>query len=83
MTTFSNYVAENGNQLAQMTNEEIYVSLLNYVKELASQKGKNTAKRKDRFSSMAYANYLAELIEKEEYRNKRNNKSPDFFMLFN
>ena len=44
---------------------------------------KNTAKRKDRFSSMAYANYLAELIEKEEYRNKRNNKSPDFFMLFN
>ena len=46
MTTFSNYVAENGNQLAQMTNEEIYVSLLNYVKELASQKGKNTAKRK-------------------------------------
>ena len=46
MTTFSNYVAENSNQLAQMTNEEIYVSLLNYVKELASQKGKNTAKRK-------------------------------------
>ena len=46
MTTFSNYVAENGNQLAQMTNEEIYVILLNYVKELASQKGKNTAKRK-------------------------------------
>ena len=46
MTTFSNYVAENGNQLSQMTNEEIYVSLLNYVKELASQKGKNTAKRK-------------------------------------
>lgn len=46
MTTFSNYVAENGNQLAQMTNEEIYMSLLNYVKELASQKGKNTAKRK-------------------------------------
>ena len=36
MTTFSNYVAENGNQLAQMTNEEIYVSLLNYVKELAT-----------------------------------------------
>ena len=39
--------------------------------------------RKDRYSSLAYTNYLAQLIEDEEYRNKRNNKSPDFFMLFN
>lgn len=38
---------------------------------------KNGAKRKDRFSSLAYANYLAELIEKEEYR-KRNKKKTGF-----
>ncbi|MDY4127632.1 terminase large subunit domain-containing protein [Peptostreptococcus porci] len=42
---------------------------------------KNTSKRKDRFSSLAYANYLAELIEKEEYK-KRNTKSGGF-MFFN
>lgn len=42
---------------------------------------KNTAKRKDRFSSLAYANYLAELIEKEEY--KRRNKSHSGFIFLN
>lgn len=41
---------------------------------------KNGAKRKDRFSSLAYANYLAELIEKEEYR-KRNKKKSGYLFL--
>ena len=41
---------------------------------------KNGAKRKDRFSSLAYANYLAELIEKEEYK-KRNKKSREFMFF--
>ena len=38
--------------------------------------------RKDRYSSLAYTNYLAQLIEDDEYR-KRNTSSVDFFMLFN
>ncbi|MFS1663879.1 glycogen/starch/alpha-glucan family phosphorylase [Streptococcus sp. zg-JUN1979] len=46
MTTFTNYVEEKGQELAQMTNEAIYVNLLDYVKALASKKGKNSAKRK-------------------------------------
>lgn len=40
---------------------------------------KSTA-RKDRFSSLGYCNYLADLIEKEEYKNKRKKKSKFFFL---
>ena len=41
---------------------------------------KNGAKRKDRFSSLAYANYLAELIEKEEYKRRNKKKSGYLFL---
>lgn len=41
------------------------------------EKGRN---RKDRFSSTAYANYLAQLIEDEEYKKK--NKKKGGFMFF-
>ncbi|WP_161979349.1 glycogen/starch/alpha-glucan family phosphorylase [Streptococcus sp. S784/96/1] len=44
--TFTNYLETKGHVLAQMSNEEIYVALLNFVKEAAASKGKNTAKRK-------------------------------------
>ncbi|WP_161980830.1 glycogen/starch/alpha-glucan family phosphorylase [Streptococcus sp. S784/96/1] len=44
--TFTNYLETKGYVLAQMSNEEIYVALLNFVKEAAASKGKNTAKRK-------------------------------------
>jgi len=40
---------------------------------------KNGSKRKDRFSSLAYANYLAELIEQENYKKKRKKKSSFIF----
>ena len=36
--------------------------------------------RKDRFSSVAYANYLAELLEKEERKRRRKNKSKFIFI---
>ena len=42
------------------------------------EKGKN---RKDRFSSLAYTNYLAQLIEDEDYRRRRKNTST--FLFFN
>jgi hypothetical protein len=51
------------------------------VKKTGNVAIKNTAKRKDRFSSLAYANYLAELIEKEEYR--KSQKKSGGFMFFN
>ena len=41
------------------------------------EKGKN---RKDRYSSLAYVNYLAQLIDNEEY--KRRNKKSGGFMFF-
>ena len=41
------------------------------------EKGRN---RKDRYSSVGYANYLAQLIEDEEYRKK--NKKKGGFMFF-
>lgn len=47
MTRFTEYVEiKLGKSLTQASNEEIYLSLLNFVKEEASHKAKNTAKRK-------------------------------------
>ncbi|HEP1485487.1 TPA: glycogen/starch/alpha-glucan family phosphorylase [Streptococcus pyogenes] len=47
MTRFTEYVETKlGKSLTQASNEEIYLSLLNFVKEEASYKAKNTAKRK-------------------------------------
>ncbi|HEQ3916175.1 TPA: glycogen/starch/alpha-glucan family phosphorylase [Streptococcus pyogenes] len=47
MTRFTEYVETKlGKSLTQASNEEIYLSLLNFVKEEASHKAKNTAKRK-------------------------------------
>ena len=37
--------------------------------------------RKDRYSSIGYTNYLAQLIENEEEANKRNYMSSDFLFL--
>ncbi len=45
-TTFTSYVEQQGKTLAELSNEDIYVSLLNYVKQEAAAKGKNTGKRK-------------------------------------
>lgn len=45
-TTFTNYLEHKGQTLADMSNEDIYVALLYFVKELAAEKPKNTAKRK-------------------------------------
>lgn len=47
MTRFTEYAETKlGKSLTQASNEEIYLSLLNFVKEEASHKAKNTAKRK-------------------------------------
>lgn len=47
MTTFTQFVEEKrAKRLADLTNEEVYVELLTYVKELAQDKPKNTGKRK-------------------------------------
>lgn len=47
MTTFTTYTEKQlGKTLSQASNQEIYLSLLNFVKEEASQMSKNTAKRK-------------------------------------
>ncbi|HGH9639635.1 glycogen/starch/alpha-glucan family phosphorylase [Streptococcus pyogenes] len=47
MTRFTEYVETKlGKSLTQASNEEIYLSLLNFVKEEASHKAKNTAKCK-------------------------------------
>ncbi|HER5555777.1 TPA: glycogen/starch/alpha-glucan family phosphorylase [Streptococcus pyogenes] len=47
MTRFTEYFETKlGKSLTQASNEEIYLSLLNFVKEEASHKAKNSAKRK-------------------------------------
>ena len=47
MTKFTKFVETNtSKKLADLTNEEIYLQLLNYVKEAATTKPKNTGKRK-------------------------------------
>ncbi|MFF1031998.1 glycogen/starch/alpha-glucan family phosphorylase [Streptococcus pyogenes] len=47
MTRFTEYVETKlGKSLTQASNEEMYLSLLNFVKEEASHKAKNSAKRK-------------------------------------
>lgn len=47
MTRFTEYAETKlGKSLTQASNEEIYLSLLNFVKEEASHKAKNSAKRK-------------------------------------
>lgn len=47
MTTFTTFTEKRlGKPLAEASNEEIYLSLLNFVKNAASEKSKNTAKRK-------------------------------------
>ncbi|EQC69263.1 hypothetical protein HSISB1_523 [Streptococcus sp. HSISB1] len=39
-TKFTDYVTSKGQTLAELSNEDIYVALLHYVKELAAQKPK-------------------------------------------
>ena len=39
-TTFTNYLEHKGQTLADMSNEDIYVALLHFVKELAAEKPK-------------------------------------------
>lgn len=46
MTNFTTYIEKQGKKLNELSNEEIYVALLHYVKEAAAGKEKNTAKRK-------------------------------------
>ncbi|HGN3649212.1 TPA: glycogen/starch/alpha-glucan family phosphorylase [Streptococcus pyogenes] len=55
MTRFTEYVETKlGKSLTQASNEEIYLSLLNFVKEEASHKAKNTAKRKAYYISAEF-----------------------------
>lgn len=42
-----------------------------------SEKGRA---KKDRYSSLAYGNYLADILEEKEYKNKRRKKSKFFFL---
>ena len=47
MTQFSTFVQTTTHKtLEQLSDREIYVQLLNYVKEISADKPKNTAKRK-------------------------------------
>lgn len=46
MTTFTTYLETQNKNLASLSNEEIYYLLLDFVKEAAASKAKNTAKRK-------------------------------------
>ncbi|HEL1930519.1 TPA: glycogen/starch/alpha-glucan family phosphorylase [Streptococcus suis] len=47
MTKFTTFAETNtSKKLADLTNEEIYLQLLNYVKDVAASKSKNTGKRK-------------------------------------
>lgn len=39
-TKFTDYVTSKGQKLAELSNEDIYVALLHYVKELAAEKPK-------------------------------------------
>lgn len=43
---FTTYVGQQGKVLSELTNEEIYVELLNFVKEEAAAKSKNNSQRK-------------------------------------
>lgn len=43
---FTTYVGQQGKVLSELTNEEIYVELLNFVKEEAAVKSKNSSQRK-------------------------------------
>ncbi|MDK6299180.1 glycogen/starch/alpha-glucan family phosphorylase [Streptococcus agalactiae] len=43
---FITYVGQQGKVLSELTNEEIYVELLNFVKEEAAAKSKNSSQRK-------------------------------------
>ncbi|HEO4137599.1 TPA: glycogen/starch/alpha-glucan family phosphorylase [Streptococcus agalactiae] len=43
---FTTYVGQQGKVLSELTNEEIYVELLNFVKEEAATKSKNSSQRK-------------------------------------
>ncbi|HEO7023584.1 TPA: glycogen/starch/alpha-glucan family phosphorylase [Streptococcus agalactiae] len=43
---FTTYVGQQGKVLSELTNEEIYVELLNFVKEEATAKSKNSSQRK-------------------------------------
>lgn len=43
---FTTYVGQQGKVLSELTNEEIYVELLNFVKEEAAAKSKNISQRK-------------------------------------
>ncbi|HGA1861828.1 TPA: glycogen/starch/alpha-glucan family phosphorylase [Streptococcus agalactiae] len=43
---FTTYVGQQGKVLSELTNEEIYVELLNFVKEEAAAKSKNSFQRK-------------------------------------
>lgn len=43
---FTTYVGQQGKVLSELTNEEIYVELLNFVKEEADAKSKNSSQRK-------------------------------------
>lgn len=39
-TNFTNYLQSKGQTLAELSNEDIYVALLHYVKELVAEKPK-------------------------------------------
>lgn len=51
---FTTYVGQQGKVLSELTNEEIYVELLNFVKEEAAAKSKNSSQRKVYYISVEF-----------------------------
>lgn len=51
---FTTYVGQQGKVLSELTNEEIYVELLNFVKEEAAAKSKNSSQRKAYYISAEF-----------------------------
>ncbi|OOF50176.1 glycogen/starch/alpha-glucan family phosphorylase [Rodentibacter trehalosifermentans] len=77
MIKFNQFVASKANKtLDQLTDREIYVQLLNYVKEISANKAKNTGKRKVYYISAEFligkllSNNLINLGVYEEIKNE-------------
>ena len=77
MTQFNSFVKEKTNKdLAQLSDKEIYVQLLNFVKEIAANKEKNSGKRKVYYISAEFligkllSNNLINLGLYEEIKNE-------------
>ena len=69
-TTFTNYLEHKGQTLADMSNEDIYVALLHFVKELAEKKTKNQQKN-NKFKLYLKTNKLNKYIQNISSKNHK------------